>query len=108
MRRLTVAVMICAVVAGAGYSALHLYDRHQKYGVWTWWPSGATPKLPFHGRTYLRSGSATTITTGGLVPIGATPDGEILGPPMATGTPTSIVLRLHNGMSTQYSLSGAP
>lgn len=108
VRRLTVSAVICAVVAGAGYPAAHLYERHQTYGVWTWSPSGATPKLPFHGRTYLIGGPATTITTGALVPIRATPDGEILGPPMAAGTPTSIVLHLRNGISTQYLLSGGP
>lgn len=106
VRRLTVAAATCAVVAGAGYPTVHLYDRHQKYGVWTWSPSGATPKLPFQGRTYLSSATATTTMTIGLTRIGTTPDGEIFGPP--TGTPTTIVLRLHNGTTTQYSLSGGP
>lgn len=87
---------------------MHLYDRHQRYGVWTWSPSGATPKLPFQGRTYLSGETTTTTTAGGLVRIGSTPDGEIYGSPTAAGTPTSIVLRLHNGATTQYSLSGGP
>jgi hypothetical protein len=107
VRRVTVAVALFAVVAGAGYSTAHLYNRHQRYGVWTWLPSGATPKLPFRGRIYLRDGAATSTMTTGLVRIGTTSDGEILGPP-ATDTPTSIVVRLRDGASTYYSLSGGP
>lgn len=106
VRRLAVAVAIFAVVAGAAYSTAHVNDRHRRYGVWAWSPSGATPKLPFRGRTYLRDGAATSTMTTGLVRIGTTPDGEILGPPAAE-TPKSIVVRLRDGAS-MYSLSGGP
>ena len=110
--RRTVRHLVAASAAGAVLitgviSSVHVLDQHRAYGVWSWSPTGATPRLPFEGRHYQRAGPSTEADLAGFVRLGTASGGEIWGPPTSGNVPTGIVLRLDRSL-TSYSLSGGP
>ncbi len=95
-----VLLMACAV------QAVHV---HHAYGAWGLWPDKRTPRIPFHGRQYLRDDGAGAVPPGAVV-LGTAPgNGEILSPtPIPGSAPTVLYVRYPHGAVTVYELSGGP
>lgn len=110
-RAIVVAVVAVAIVMTSALAGSHVLRVHRDYDVWGWSPGVATPRLPFAGRAYSRSG--TDVTPAGqaiaqIVALGAAPGGEILGPPLSDAVPSVIWLQLDDGRLLTYTLSGGP
>ncbi len=82
---------------------------HGQYGVWSWSADTPTPRIPFHGRRYLRGDGPTSLTQG-FVRLGAlTGGGQVFGPSYTSGqTPTLLEVRYPDGRIVAYGLSGGP
>jgi hypothetical protein len=95
-------LMLVACVLRAGYV-------RQAYGAWGLWPGQGTPRIPFHGRTYLRANGTLALPDGAVV-LGSAPGrGRILSsPPIADYAPTVLFIRYPDGAVTVYTLSGGP
>jgi hypothetical protein len=84
----------------------HLGDVHRSYGLWAWAPVSPTPRIPYAGREYARTGSGRSLPAG-YGPVGATWDGlPVFGPVGAV--PTGLVVRLPAGTFVEYALLRGP
>jgi hypothetical protein len=97
------------VAVGLLLAGAHLSDVHSSYGLWSWAPSSPTPRIPFDGRRYERSGTPGALRAG-FGRVGLTWDGlGLFGPNTNVGTvPTEIAVRLPSGRYAYYRLLGRP
>jgi hypothetical protein len=111
-RRARTAAIALFLVAGVLSITVPIQAAHvrQAYGTWALWPGAHTPRLPFHGRDYLRANTSSVIPVDATVSLGAAPgNGEIFSRPPITGaSPTVLFVRYPDGTVTVYALSGGP
>jgi hypothetical protein len=96
-----VVLLIASVV-----QAVHV---HHAYGAWGLRPGAQTPRIPFHGRDYLRDNGMGAVPANAVV-VGTAPgNGVILSPPpISDYAPTVLFVRYPDGVVTAYELSGGP
>ncbi len=98
-------VVVLALIAGA----IQAVRVHDVYGGWGLWPGANSPRIPFHGRDYVRDDGASPVPAGAVVLGSAPGNGTILSsPPDAGYARTVLYVRYPNGTVTVYVLSGGP
>ncbi len=102
-------LVVLLVLAGIVPSVVHLVVVHGQYGVWGWSLHTPTPRIPFHGRRYMRGTDEISLTQG-FVRLGTvTGGGQVFGPSVTYGqTPTGLEVRYPDGRIVAYALSGGP
>jgi hypothetical protein len=101
--RLVLAGLVVAALVLAG---AHLADVRRSYGLWAWAPGSPTPRIPYSGREYARTGSGAALPAG-FGPVSSTWDGlTVFGPVGAI--PTGLAVRLPTGTFVTYALLGGP
>jgi hypothetical protein len=106
--RLTLLGAAVVVLAAATGVSARLHWVADQYGVDAITPGRQTPRLPYAGRVYVRSGEVTQIPPGS-VKLGTAPgDGAIYGYESDSLVPTVIVVGYPDGQLRQYVLSGGP
>lgn len=109
--------VVCWTTAGTLFAVLvvtvisHLNDVHRHYGVWSWSPGPATPRIEFRGRTYTRGPTQAQLSAPAGYTAAATAPGRgiILAPPSPDGlAATVLVVDYPDGSSIEYALSGGP
>ena len=102
---LAVTLGLATLTAAAG----HLAPVSLRYGIWTWTPGEDAPRMPFHGREYLR-GRPYPALPADVQRLADGPGGSgIYSQPPITGyAPTDVYLRYPDGHAIGYALSGGP
>lgn len=107
--RLIVLGLVLFVVVGGGFAARHVWQIRHDYGVLSWSPSGPTPQIPFHDRTYLLGTSAEAAVPAGAELLGSIAGGgKVYGVTMPCCAPTVVFVRYPDGAVASYALSGGP
>jgi hypothetical protein len=101
------AITLC--LAGLTTAAGHLAQVRLTYGIWAWTPGEDTPRIPFHGRDYLR-GRPYPALPAGVERLADGPAGSgIYSQPFIPGSaPTGVYLPYRDGHLIGYALSGGP
>ena len=104
--------MLLAITLGLAAltaAAAHLALVRLHYGIWTWTPGEDTPRIPFHGRDYLR-GRPHPALPADVERLADGPAGSgIYSQPLIPGsTTTGVYLRYPDGRVVGYALSGGP
>lgn len=105
MALLAITLGLAALTAAAAHLAL----VRLHYGTWAWTPGEDTPRIPFHGREYLR-GRPYPALPAGVERLADEPAGVgIYSQPLISGyAPTAVYLRYPDGHVIGYALSGGP
>jgi hypothetical protein len=103
MALLAIMLGLAALTAAAGHLALVRLN----YGSWSWTPGEDTPRIPFHGRDYLRGRPYPALPAGvERLADGPAGSGIYSQPPIPGYAPTGVYLRYPDGHVIGYALSG--